>query len=128
VGVGTAQGRVVLSVYHPRCAEPKDGPHQHVLPVVVVVRCAADGDGEGSEEGAAEQEEVQGGRRAPAPEGAELAGYVEEDEAPGGEGEGGVAGGEALPALYDGGRVATAGQQGTDEGLRGNVAVRPASL
>ena len=37
------------------------------LPVVVVVRCAADGDGEGSEEDAAEQEEVQGGRRAPAP-------------------------------------------------------------
>ena len=59
------------------------------------------------------------------PEGAQLAGYVEEDEAPGGEGEGGVAGGEALPALDDGGGVAAAGQLGAVEGVGGDVAVWP---
>ena len=76
-----------LSVNHPDCGEAKPGSGQHVLPVVVVVRCATQRDDQrGKEEEEGEQQSP--GRVWPhAVESAQLTGKIQEDETPGSKGE-----------------------------------------
>lgn len=77
----------MLSVNHPNDREAQCRPGQYVLPVVVVVRGAAQGDGERDEEERQGEQQSPAGERSAAVECSKFACEVEEDKAPGSEGE-----------------------------------------
>jgi len=91
----------VLSVNYPCCDEPNQGANQDILPMVMIVRCPADGDAGGGEEAGEEEEQVERGGRRSTPECSKLASEVEEEETPGDKGERGMTRGEALSAFIN---------------------------